>query len=108
MNEGQILRGHVYRVVINPETSMLCLVVSVNTHNARENVCTAVLVTADRNVPTGMPSWVRLNSGDPAFGHAVCSHIAPVHRSTVKEDLGAASMETMLAVGNALKRQLGL
>lgn len=108
MNNGQVLRGHIYRIITSPETPMLCLVVSVNTHNARENVHTAVLVTADRNVPAGMPSWIRMNSGDPAFGHAVCSHIAPVHRSTVKEDLGEVSMETMLAVGNALKRQLGL
>lgn len=107
MKPAAAQRGHVYRAVIQPEATMLCLVVTNNAHNMRDEFATSALITADRDVPD-LPDWVRLNAGDPAFGHIVCSHIGPMHRSELVEDLGEVSMETMLAVNSALKRLLGL
>lgn len=103
-------RGHVYRVMIGPtaESAILCLVVSSNAHNAQESKYACVLVTSERNAPAGLPSWVRLASGDPAFGHIVCSHIDMIFPEELKEDLGSVSMETELKVNQALKRMLGL
>ena len=103
-----VQRGHLYRVMTGQDSAVLCLVISNNAHNAREDICTAVLVSADRDVPAGLPSWVRLHAGDPGFGHVVCSHLGPFSREELKEDLGEMSQETMMNVGRALKNMLGL
>jgi mRNA-degrading endonuclease toxin of MazEF toxin-antitoxin module len=108
VTQQPIQRGHIYRVVIDPETTMLGMIISANSHNRREEQFTMALVSTDRKVPPGMPAWVRLTAGDPSFGHVVCSHIGPVYLSNIKEDLGTASQETIVNVGLALKRCLGL
>ncbi len=103
-----IKRGHIYRVVIGTGPAMLCLVISANPHNARQEDYIVAMVTADRNVPAGLPSWVPLRAGDPAFGHVVVSRVGMVLSSEPKEDLGALSQETMLRVDNAARLTLGL
>lgn len=100
------LRGHVYRIAIGTET-LVGLVVSADWLNAEQDTCITLLVVADRSAPP-LPHWVRLKSGDPAFGHVVCRDIGMVHKDELKEDLGPMSMETMVEVGQALRRVLGL
>lgn len=87
---------------------MLALVVSGNIHNEQEEDYAAVLVTADHDAPAGLPSWVRLNAGDPAFGYAVCSYVNMVHKDELREDLGEITMETQLGVDRAIRRMFAL
>jgi mRNA-degrading endonuclease toxin of MazEF toxin-antitoxin module len=109
MNPIPPRRGHIYRVILDPEaTAMLCLIITDNIHNDRATEYSSLLVTADRSVPPGLPGWVRLSAGDPAFGHAVVEPPRTVFLHELKEDLGAISMETMHTINQALKRLMGL
>lgn len=100
--------GHVYRIIADSDISLLGLVVSADFVNTTEESCNIVLVSRDRNVPSALPRWVRLSSGDPTAGHVVCHDINTVAQVYLKEDLGPITLETQLRVNQALKRTLGL
>ncbi len=102
-------RGHIYRIITDfPEISLLGLVVSVDFANTAEDTCNVVLVSRDRNVPTGLPRWVRMVSGDPTAGHVVCHDINTVAQVYLKEDLGPVTLETQIKVNQIIKRTLGV
>lgn len=103
MNQLVPRRGHIYRIGLNPDVTLLGLVVSASAVHGIQNDCITLLVVADRT-PVHFPYWVRLQSGDPAFGHVVCRDIGMVGREELKEDLGEVSAETMMNVSRALKR----
>lgn len=100
--------GHIYRITAEPDISLLGLIVSVDPVNTTEESCNVVLVSRDRNVPSGLPRWVRMVSGDPTAGHIVCHDINTVAQDYLTEDLGSITLETQLKVNQALKRTLGL
>jgi mRNA-degrading endonuclease toxin of MazEF toxin-antitoxin module len=100
--------GHIYRILLEPDISLLGLVISMDTANAVEDTCNVVLVSRDRNVPTGLPRWVRMVSGDPTAGHIVCHDINTVTQVYLKEDLGPITLETQLRVNQVIKRTLGV
>lgn len=100
------VRGHIYRMHDPEYGTLFCLVVSV----AREELgdtCIAVRVSVTKE-RRAFPGWVRLGSGDPAFGYVITQDIDRADHEELKEDLGEVSMETMADVGRALKRMLGL
>lgn len=99
-------RGHIYRMNDPEYGTLFCLVVSA-VYARLEETCVAVRVSVT-NETRDFPGWVRLQSGDPAFGYVVTHDIDQVEHSELKEDLGALSMETMNAVEQALRRVLGL
>lgn len=101
-------RGHIYRIVAEPDISLLGLVVSTDFVNTDEESCVVVLVSRDRGAPSGLPRWVRLGSGDPLSGHAVCHEISTVGQTYLKDDLGPIALETQVKVNQALTRTLGL
>jgi mRNA-degrading endonuclease toxin of MazEF toxin-antitoxin module len=101
-------RGHIYRIVAEPDITLLGLVVSADFVHTGEDSCVIVLVSRDRDAPSGLPRWVRLTSGDPLSGHIVCHEINTVAQDDLQDDLGSISLETQLKVNQALKRMLGL
>lgn len=100
------MRGHIYRMHDPEYGTLFCLVVSA-AREELEDTCIAVRVsvTSERR---DFPGWVRLSTGDPAFGYVVTQDLDRVDDDELKEDLGAVSVETMVEVGRALKRLLGL
>ncbi len=104
----QVRRGHLYRILVEPEATALVLVISSNVHNSRHQEYIALPVSSRRSLGEPLPSWVPLRSGDPAYGHVICRYVDMVDRDELKEDLGELSQETMLRVGDVLKLTLGL
>lgn len=100
--------GHIYRIIAEPDISLLGLVISADSVNTVEDSCNIALVSRDRNVPSGLPRWVRLVSGDPTAGHVVCHDINTVAQAYLTEDLGPVTLETQLKVNQVLKRNLAL
>lgn len=109
MNSSVPQRGHIYRILRDPdsEIALLGLVVSTNAQNSQHDKCVVVQVIGRKDVPS-LPSFVPLRSGDPAFGHVVVRHVGRATRSELKEDLGALSLDTMLRVEQVLRLVLGL
>jgi mRNA-degrading endonuclease toxin of MazEF toxin-antitoxin module len=101
-------RGHIYRVAIEPEITVLVLLVSGDWLNRQSTEYAAVQVTSARVDQSGFPGSVRLTAGDPAFGWIVCRDIGMVAHEELKEDLGPVSAETLMRTGTALKQALGL
>lgn len=101
-------RGHIYRVALAPEVTGLGLVISTVPHNNRYPDCLTIGVQAGRDSQQLYPGWIRLSSGDPAFGYITCNDIGPTGRDELKEDLGELSPDTMREVERVLKMVLGL
>ena len=99
-------RGHLHRMYDPEYGTLFCLTVS-DRHEDLGDTCIAVRVsiTNDRR---DFPGWVRLGSGDPAFGYAVVHDLDRVDHDELKGDLGPVCQETMQNVNRALKRLLGL
>ncbi|SRR6266576_1420369 len=108
MSSHPVQRGHVYRILIDPETPALVLVISSNAHNTRTDEYITLPISARRSLPGPLPSWVPLRAGDPAFGYVVACCADMVAQDELKEDLGALSLETLSQVEQALRRVLGL
>lgn len=100
------VRGHVYRMHDEEYGTLFCLVLS-SSYAQLEDTCIAVRVTVTNELRE-FPGWVRLGSGDPAFGYVVTQDIDRVDHEELKEELGELSLETMGRVERALKRVLGL
>lgn len=107
MSQGVPQRGHIYRIDVGQEDTLLALVLSVRAVHEVQSDCITLLVVRDRT-PVRLPYWVRLGAGDPSFGYVVCRDIGMVGREDLKEDLGELSGETMREVERALKMVLGL
>lgn len=93
----QARRGHVYRISFGPGVSFLGVIIS----NDRVNEVYDEYITlqiSSNPVHENTAGAVRLNSGDPAFGHVICRDVGMVHQDELKEDLGRLSAETLLRV----------
>ena len=98
--------GHIYRIGLEPDISVLGMIVSNDRLNAKYvEFITAQVTTCKEH--EGTAGAVRLRSGDPAFGYVICRDIGMVLHSELKEDLGPVSMETRLEVERALRSVLG-
>ncbi len=97
------LRGHLYQMY-GPEYGTLhCLVIGAF---AGYDHCTVMRVSVTRERHS-FPFWVRLQSGDPAFGYVVCHEIYSVGLDELKEDLGELCAETRNEVKRARDLYLG-
>lgn len=100
------IRGHVFRMSDPEYGTLYCLPLSTPYAELRDS-CLAVRVSVTHQ-RRDFPGWVRLGSGDPAFGYVVTQDIDGVDDDELKEDLGPLSAETMLNVERMVRRVLGL
>lgn len=100
-------RGHIYRMIDDEYGTLHCLVVSTIPAFEADSSCLAARVTVTRD-KHDFPGWVRLASGDPGFGYVVTHDLDRVDLSELKEDLGELSIDTMMEVGRALRKMLGV
>lgn len=99
-------RGNLYRLHDPEYGTFYCLAISAP-YAEMDGGCIAVRVSLT-NEHRDFPGWVRLGTGDPAFGYVVTPDIDRVDHDELKEDLGPLSLGTMVQVDQALKKVLGL
>lgn len=99
--------GHIYRVRLEQDVTVLGIIVSNNRLNATYDEYITAQVAGSKE-HDGTAGSVRLKSGDPAFGYIICRDIGMVLHEELEEDLGAVSLETQVEVERALRQVLGL
>lgn len=98
--------GHIYRLCLDQDVTVLGIIVSNDRLNALyDEYITAQVATSKEH--DGTAGAVRLNPGDPAFGYIICRDIGMVLQEELKEDLGPVSLETRVEMEQALRRVLG-
>jgi mRNA-degrading endonuclease toxin of MazEF toxin-antitoxin module len=100
-------RGHIYRVALEQDSTVLGLILSNDRLNGEYDEYVTAQVAASKD-HEGTGGAVRLKSGDPVFGYVICRDIGMVHQEELKEDLGKLSMETMVEVERSLRTVVGL
>lgn len=107
MTTVEPVRGHIYQMHDEEYGRLFCLAISTIPLSETDSSFLAVRVTVT-NESHSFPWWVRLTSGDPAFGYVVTHDLDRVDVDELKEDLGEVSMETMYKVGQSLRRLIGV
>lgn len=98
------IRGRIYRADIGFGLKPW-LVVS---NNARNRALDEVIVIRITTTRRDLPSWVPLRTGDPLVGYIACDDLGPMYRDDIREELGALTPATMLAVAQGLRHTLAI
>jgi mRNA-degrading endonuclease toxin of MazEF toxin-antitoxin module len=98
--------GHIYRVCLEPDVTVLGVIVSNDRLNSiYDEYITAQVATSKEH--DGTAGSVRLKSGDPVFGYVICRDVGMVLHEELVEDLGPVSLETRVEVERTLRQVLG-
>jgi mRNA interferase MazF len=98
---GAPVRGQVYRVDIGYGAKPW-LIVSNNRRNRNLPDVLAVRITTTQK-HVDLPTWVRLDPGDPLVGHINTDDVQQLGRDELGQLLGALSPGTLMRVNEALR-----
>ena len=95
------LRGQVYRVDIGYGPKPW-LIVSNNRRNRNlSGVLAARITSTQKHIE--LPTWVRLDNGDPLVGHINTDDVQQLERDELGELLGCLTPGTLMRVNEALR-----
>jgi len=98
---GAPVRGQVYRVDIGYGAKPWLIVSNNRRNRILSDVLAVRITTTQKHVD--LPTWVRLDTGDPLVGHVNADDVQQLGRDELGQLLGALSPRTLMRVNEALR-----